>query len=331
MQMKFFGNRLGFDVAYYDKKSTKQIFALDLDPSTGYTSQTTNLGEISNKGIELLVEGTPVRTKDFSWDILVNYAKNENELVSLPEELGDKISIGGLSTIGFVAIVGQPIGLYEATVPQKTESGQIIVNPATGRPLAATEKAIIPKADYDYTMGITNSFSYKNVTLSADLDIRQGGIMFSRTADLNYFVGNIVQTTYNSRRTFIIPNSVIEDPDNEGSYIENTTPISKEDMDDYFANGADKLDESFLIPRSFVKLRRVALTYNFPNELLNKTPFKAASLTAYGNNLFLWTPAENNLIDPEVTTFGNDLRGKFGEFTANPSTRSWGVNLKLNF
>jgi len=330
MQMKFFGNRFGFDIAYYDKTSDNQIFGLALAPSTGYTNQTTNLGEINNKGIELLIEGTPIRSKDFSWDILFNYAKNENKLVSLPEELGNKIAIGGLSTIGFVAVVGQPLGLYEGTVPQRTASGQIVVNPDTGRPLTATEKEIIGSADYDYTMGITNSFRYKDFSLSADLDIRQGGVMFSRTADINYFTGNIVQTTYNSRRTFIIPNSVIENPDGDG-YITNTTPISKEDMDDYFADGADLLDESFLISRSFVKLRRVALTYNLPKKYTTKTPFAGISLTAYGNNLALWTPAENNLIDPEVSTFGNDLQGKFGEFTANPSTRSWGLNLKLNF
>ncbi len=330
MEVKLFGNRLGFDIAYYDKTSDNQIFGLDLAPSTGYTNQTTNLGEINNKGIELLVEGTPIRTRDFSWNILFNYAKNKNKLVSLPEELGDKIPIGGLSTIGFVAVVGQPIGLYEGTVPQRTPDGRIVVNPTTGRPLTATEKEIIGSSDYDYTMGITNSFSYKDFTLSADLDIRQGGVMFSRTADINYFTGNIVQTTYNSRRTFIIPNSVIENPDGEG-YITNTTPISKEDMDDYFADGADLLDETFLISRSFVKLRRVALTYDLPRKYTEKTPFTGISLTAYGNNLALWTPAENNLIDPEVSTFGNDLEGKFGEFTANPSTRSWGFNLKLNF
>jgi TonB-linked SusC/RagA family outer membrane protein len=331
MQMKFFGNRLGFDIAYYNKTSDNQIFGLALAPSTGYTNQTTNLGEINNKGLEFLLEGTPIQSRDFSWDILLNYSQNENELVSLPEELGDKIPIGGLSTVGFVAIVGEPIGLYEGTVPQRTESGQIIVNPGTGRPLTATEKQIMGSADYDYTMGITNSFSYKDFTLTADLDIRQGGVMFSRTADINYFTGNIVQTTYNDRHTFIIPNSVIEDPDNEGSYVENTTPISKEDFDDYFSDGGSLLDESWLVSRSFVKLRRVALTYNLPNSILNKTPFEGISLTAYGNNLALWTPAENNLIDPEVTTFGNDLEGKFGEFTANPSTRSWGLNLKLNF
>ena len=331
LQVKLFGNRLGVDFAYYDKTSDNQIFNLTLAPSTGYTRQTTNLGEISNKGIELLVEGTPLRTRDFSWDIAVNYSKNENELVSLPEELGDKINIGGLSTVGFVAVVGQSIGLYETTVPERTASGQVIVNSSTGRPIPAAEKEIIPQADPDWTAGITNSFNYKNFTLTADLDIREGGIMFSRTKDINYFTGNITQTTYNDRHTFIIPNSVIEDPNNEGQYIENTTPISKEDMDDYFADGADLLDESFLVDRSFVKLRRVALTYKLPKNWLNNTPIKGASLTAYGNNLYIWTPKENNVIDPETSTFGNDLRGKFGEFTANPTTRSWGLNLKLNF
>ncbi|WP_430935143.1 SusC/RagA family TonB-linked outer membrane protein [Saccharicrinis sp. 156] len=333
LEMKFFNNRFGFDVAYYDKTSEDQIYSLGLAPSTGYTSQTTNLGEISNKGIELLVEGTPVETKDFSWYLAVNYSKNENELVSLPDELGKKISIGGLSTVGFVAQVGSPIGLYDVTVPKYNDEGQIIVNSGTGRPIAADEKKVIEGADYDFTMGITNTFSYKNVSLSMDLDIREGGLMYSRTADINYFTGNAIQTTYNDRHTFIVPNSVNEIDNGDGtySYVENTTPISKEDMDDYFADGADKLDETWLVDRSFVKLKRVALTYDMPKKWFETLPITGATLTAYGNNLLLYTPKENTFIDPETTTFGNDLVGKFGEFTANPTTRSWGFNLKLNF
>lgn len=332
LEMKFFKNRFGFDVAYYDKTSEDQIYSLGLEPSTGYTSQTTNLGEISNKGIELLVEGTPIKTQDFSWHIAVNYSKNENELVSLPEELGKKISIGGLSTVGFVAQVGQPIGLYEVTVPKYSPDGKIIVNPGTGRPVAASEKEIIEKADYDFTMGVTNTFTYKNLSLSFDLDIREGGLMYSRTADINYFTGNAIQTTYNDRHTFIVPNSVNEVvKDGNTTYPENTTPISKEDFDDYFSDGGVDLDRTWLIDRSFVKLKRVALTYDLPRGWFTSLPISGATLTAYGNNLLLYTPKENTFIDPEITTFGNDLRGKFGEFTANPSTRSWGFNLKLNF
>lgn len=329
LEMSFFQNRFGFELSYYDKVSNHQIYPLGLAPSTGYTSQTTNLGEISNKGIEALINITPVKTSDFQWDMTINYSKNNNKLVSLPEELGEKIGIGGTSAIGFVAVVGQPIGLFELTVPQKTESGQIIVNPSSGRPVANNEKAIISKADHDYSIGIGNTLKYKNLAVSFDFDVRQGGLMYSRTADINYFVGNIPQTTYNNRNTFIIPNSVVDNGD--GTYSENTTPISKEDMDDYWADGGSLLDESFLLPKSFVKLKRLSITYNLPQKWFHNLPIEGAALTAFGNNLLLWTPADNNLIDPEVTTFGNELAGKYGEFTANPSTRSLGVNLKLNF
>ncbi len=331
-QFKFFNNRLGIDFAYYDRTSNNQIYNLGLAPSTGYTSQTTNLGEISNKGFEILLDGTPIKTNTFSWKIGVNYSENKNELVSLPKELGDKISIGGTSAIGFVAKVGKPIGLYELPVASYTEDNKIIVNEETGRPIPSSEKMIIEKADFDFTMGINNVFTYKNLSLSFDIDIRNGGLMYSRTADINYFVGNAIQTTYNDRNIFIIPNSVNEVEENgKISYKENITPIALKDLDDYFADGGDKLDEAFLIPRSFVKLKRASLSYTLPKKWLASLPISNAVFTVYGNNLLLFTPARNSFIDPEVTSFGNDLRGKYGEYTANPSTRSLGFNLKLNF
>lgn len=334
VDLKLFQNRLGIDVAYYDRTSNEQIFALALAPSTGYTTQTTNLGEISNKGIELLLKLTPIRTGNFSWDILTNFSTNKNELVSLPEELGGKVNIGGLNSVGYVAQVGKPIGLFEVTVPELTSDGKIVVVKETGRPAAAAEKEIIEKSDYDYMLGVTNSLSYNGLVLTFDIDIRQGGLMYSRTKDINYFTGNSAETTYNSRHTFIVPNSVVEVTDDDGNvtgYEENTTPISQADMDDYFADGAELLDRAWLIDRSFVKLRRLALSYSLPGTIISKTPFKGVTVTAYGNNLLLFTPEDNSFIDPEVTTFGNDIERGFGEFSANPSTRSWGLNLKLNF
>lgn len=339
-RMDFFTGRLGFDITYYNSVSNEQIFELGLDPATGYTAQTTNLGEISNKGIELMFNVVPVQVGDFKWDVRLNYTKNKGELVSLPEELGDKVSIGGLSSVGFVLQVGQPLGLFEVTVPQTTAEGNIVVG-NDGQPVAAAEKAVIPKADFDYTMGIVNTFTYKGLNFSFDFDIRQGGMMFSRTKDINLFTGNLKETLYNNRDPFVIPNSVqaVEDLDGlmdaDGSsiedYIENTTPIDDAGIVSYFSNGREDLDRALLLPRSYVKLKRVTIGYTLPEKWVSNTPLKQVTVSAYGNNLLLWTPEENYLIDPESSTFGNDLNGRFGEFSSNPPTRNYGVNLKLVF
>jgi TonB-linked SusC/RagA family outer membrane protein len=333
LNLKFFNNRIGFDVAYYDRYTDNQINEVYLDPSTGYTHHTANVGKVTNKGIELLLESVPIKTSNFEWYLSANYSSNKNKLESLSGNLEEKIPLGGLNTVGYVAVVDKPIGVFELSVPQYTADGKNVVNVITGLPVAQSEKAIVGDSDYDFMLGITNTIKYKRLSLSADIDIRDGGLMYSHTAYLGYFTGNVVQTTYNNRNTFIIPNSVNEIMNDDGSvsYVENTTPVSKEDIDDYFQYGADQLDRAFLIPKSFVKLRRVSITYQLPNKWFKSLPVASAQLTGYGNNLLLYTPKENNFIDPELTTFGNDVRGKFGELIANPTARSWGVNLKLNF
>jgi TonB-linked SusC/RagA family outer membrane protein len=332
---ELFKGRLSIDGAFYQKSSTKQIFTLDMDPATGYTAQTTNIGEIQNKGIELLVQGTPVEIGDFSWDISVNYSKNQNELVSLPEALGG--DEGELDLYGFgtssasthlVAQVGKPIGLFKVTVPERDDEGNVVVNPSTGLPVAA-DPEVVGDANYDYMVGIGNNFSYKGFRLSFDFDIRQGGLMYSRTKDILAFTGNSVQTTYNDRKPFIVPNSV-NDAGN-GEYVENTTPVHPADFYSYFGDGADELNANFLIDRSFVKLRNLSLAYSLPKNILGDGFFKGLTVTVYGNNLFIWTPEDNTFIDPEVSTFGNDLQGLFGEFSANPSTRKLGASIQFKF
>jgi len=341
LRMDFLQRRVGFDVALYDSKSEQQIYNLGLDYSTGYTSQTTNLGLIQNKGIELSVYGSPIRTSDFNWEVIVNYTKNNEKLVSLPKQLGDKVDLGGTTTISFVAQVGQPMGLFELTVPQKTADGKIVVNAGTGQPVAAAEKAIIPKAAFDYMVGISNIFSYKGLTLAFDFDIRKGGLIYSRTKDISLFTGNLKETTYNNRDPFVVLNSVnaIDDLDGvmdaDGSatedFVPNSTPIADDGLVTYWMNGYDKLDEAMLLPRDFVKLKRLSLGYTFNFNWMNTIGMENLTVSVFGNNLLLWTPEENYLIDPESSTFGNDLESKYGEFSVNPPTRSVGVNLNIVF
>ena len=120
LNMAFFNNRLSFDAAYYNRNSDKQIMSLSMDPATGYGSQNINLGKISNKGVELLVSGTPIQTRDFSWDVTVNFTKNWSKVVSLPEELGGETVIYGLNgSTSMYAIVGQPLGVFKAEAVER--------------------------------------------------------------------------------------------------------------------------------------------------------------------------------------------------------------------
>ena len=331
----FFNGRISLDASYYNRNSDKQIFSLNMDPATGYTAQNMNLGKIQNKGVELLLSVQPIKTKDITWEITANYTKNKSKVISLPEELGGKSMIYGFTGgTAMWAIVGEPVGVFKAEVPAKDPNGNTIVDASTGIPVPADEYAEIGDMNYKYEMGLGTSVRYKSVTLGVDFDIRQGGIMYSRTKDINTFTGNAIHTTYNDRNTFIVPNSVNKVTDSKGnvSYVENITPVAYDLITDFWGkySGFD-LGSSNLIDKSYVKLRSVILSWDLPNSWFAKTPLNGIKLSAYGNNLFVWTPADNTFIDPEMTSFGNDLSGKFGEYTANPTSRKYGFNLTVKF
>ncbi|MFC2100579.1 SusC/RagA family TonB-linked outer membrane protein [Bacteroidota bacterium] len=325
--MRFLKNRLGIDFTYYNRKTTDLIWRTAIPYSSGYTTQVLNLGEIQNKGIEVLLTGTTIKKKNFTWKTFLNYTQNDNTLVSLVEGL-DKVSLGGLNRITLVAIPGEELGLIEGNTAARDDQGRIIVD-NTGMPVVSEEKEVFGSTQYDYILGVGNDFTYRNLSLNVLFDIRSGGVMYSRTADITYFAGITPATIYNDRQPFIVPNSVMEDPANPGTYIENTTPITNDHLYTYWGNGGDLVDEAFMVDKSFVKLRELVLTYKIPGKLLNNTFIQEAYISLIGRNLFIWTPEDNVFIDPEVTTFGNDLEAQYGEFSATPTVRSYGFSIRV--
>lgn len=335
LNMAFFNNRVSFDAAYYNRNSDKQIMSLNMDPATGYTSQNINLGKIGNKGVELLVSVTPIQTRDFKWDVTLNFTKNWSKVISLPEEFKGETSIYGLNGgTSMYAIEGMPLGVFKAEAAERDPNGRIVVNAQTGMPEVSDEFAVYGDMNSKYQMGVSTMLSYKGVSLSADFDIRKGGVMYSKTKNTMYFTGNAIQTAYNDRNPFVIPNSVnkIEKSDGTVEYVENTTPITSSNICNYYYDPMGGIGGDLdLIDKSYVKLRSVVLSWDLPKKWLAKTPLQGVRVSAYGNNLFLWTPSSNTFIDPETTSFGNDLKGNYGEFSSNPSSRNFGVNLNVKF
>ena len=154
--------------------------------------------------------------------------------------------------------------------------------------------------------------------------------MYSYTQRLTQFVGNSTNTLYNDRQPFVIPNSVIQNAD--GSFSENVIPIAVGDVVDYWNPQSNApIEREHLFSKTFLKLREVSLGYTLPSDMISKTPFAGVNISLVGRNLFLKTPKENNIIDPETTTFGNDLSGEFGEFAGGPTVRSMGATLRVTF
>lgn len=330
----FFNNRVNLDFEYYNKSSDKQIFTLPSDAASGYTYQVMNLGKIRNRGIELLLTVKPVVTKDFEWSTAFNWTINRSKVISLPESLGGTATIEGITgSPSLTATVGKPLGTFLSEVPETDPEGHIVVNPNTGLPVAKSTEEIVGDMNNKYTLGINTTLKYKAFTLNFVFDFREGGLMYTRTKNINYFTGNAIQTTYNDRHTFIVPNSVnkITADDGTVSYVENITPIAQKDIDDYYNAGGDKMGRAWLIDKSYIKLRTLSLSWDMPKAWLTKTFLTGVKLSVFGTNLLCWTPDDNSFIDPEVTSFGNDLEGNYGEFTANPSSRNFGFNVQVKF
>lgn len=152
---------------------------------------------------------------------------------------------------------------------------------------------------------------------------------------MNYFVGNADRTLYNDRKTYIIPNSVNEITDDEGNvtYVENATPIASSDISTYWSSGdnTQTVSRNTVLDKTFLKMRDLTLSYNLPQSFAAKLKASNITLTAYGRNLFVWVPASNSFIDPETSTYNNDLDGELGEFAGGPTTRSYGLSLKASF
>ena len=329
--VRLFRNRLGFDVAYYNRVTTDQIINVEKDPTSGFTSQTVNIGEIQNKGIELMVNATPVKKSKFRWDINYNFNKNNNEVLALNQDAasGNSIVLNTAYGIELRAEVGQPLGTIYAPSAQLDPDGNIVVNPANGLPQQADDKKLMGTVNPDFQMGLGNTLSYGDFALSFDVDYRKGGVFWSYTARLNYFVGNAWNTQYNDREPYIIPNSVVENAD--GTFSENTTEIDRSNIFTYWGGSSvPAREENHVLDKTFFKLRNVSLTYNLPTKLTDRLNMNRASLTVFGRNLVLWTPEENHFVDPEGSTFGVGLAGKIGEFSNSPTNAVYGVTLKLS-
>jgi TonB-linked SusC/RagA family outer membrane protein len=335
--LRFFDNRLSLDNAYYHKSTTNLIWPAPVPYSSGYSRQMQNLGKITNQGIESRTNIVMIRKKSFQWEITLNFTRNFNKLNYLNNQLEEAelnaLRVDGGQQISWLAIPGMPIGVFKARAPKYTSDGKMVVD-NQGLPVADDELHIYGNSQHKYFGGLGNSFRYKNISLSFQIDFRKGGIMYSRTKDITLWAGTVPQTLYNDRKPFIIPNSVVEtgeDASGDPIYIENTKPVSSTTLLSYWGAGGMEFDGGSLLDRSFIKLREVVLSYSLPKRFSERIKMSNMELSVAGKNLLLYTPKGQTFIDPESTTFGNDLLADFGEYGAQPSTRSVTFSLRIGF
>jgi len=325
LEFGLFKNRITFEGTFYSNQSKDQIITVPIAATSGYTTQTLNAGLITNKGIEILLRGTPVRNKNFSWDVTGTFTRNRNKVVELfpgTEQLG----LGGFTGGAMVAQVGQPYGSFFGSSFLRSPDGNIVVDATTGYPIIDPQAKIHGNVQPDFLAGLNNSFSYKNFSLSFLLDARKGGVFYSRTRSLQEFVGTDPRTLYNDRTPFVVPGSVILDAN--GKYIPNTTPV--QNAENYWTSFSAGTAMEHLIDASFIKLREVSFAFRLPASLFKNKAIKGITVGLSGRNLWLWTPKENTYSDPETSSFGTgNVQGY--EYGTIPSLRNYGANIRITF
>jgi len=325
---KFFGNRVGIDAAYYLKSTKDQIISSNVGPETKFTTFTRNVGQVDNKGIEIRLSLVPVRIRSFEWEVVTTFSQNRSKVVKLWDDVKE-YRITGAYDVDFVAIVGQPLGVFKVPQAATTSDGKVIVNSAGIPTIDPVNKKIVGSREPDFVLGLSNRFSFKGISLSTVFDYRHGGKFYCYTSQLMAFTGVSPLTVYNERQPFLIPNSVKKVGND---YLENDIPILGTAYYNYYTSNRNPMQyDNFVLDKTFLKMRELSLSYTFPHAIINKTPFKALELSIVGRNLLTWTPSSNNFVDPEATNFGNDLLSDFGEFAAGPTSRYFGGNIKITF
>jgi len=342
--LRFFMNRIGVDFTYYNETTYDQIVFAEVSKSSGFTKIITNGGEISNKGVEIQLSASPVKSSNINWNVIFNFAKNNNTVVSLAEGL-NQLTITNESQIDIVAIPGRPYGEIIGTRYKryyKTDvSGNIIDDPNNGRPLVDADglyindgRGVIGNITPDFSGGFTNNVSYKNLSLSFSVGFSVGGDMFSKTNKYGLDNGQFEETLEGRESWY---NSTQEEKDQglvgyvaDGVLADGTENTRGIDPQVYFHQrkwgGIAELD---VYDASYVKLRDVTLNYNFPSKWFDNNILQGGSFAVVGRNLWLIYSGVPN-IDPE-SSFTSNNNGLGQEYAAMPTTRSVGFNLKLTF
>lgn len=317
---KFFQNRLRFAATYYDQQSEDLLVPIQVSAATGYTSIWDNVADMSNKGIEIQLGATVLETEDFSFDIDLNWAKNENEVTSLGEL--DSYLLGGQWGLNLEARPGLPYGLLVGRDFERDPSGQVIYE--NGLPVIDQDYKVLGDIAPDWTGGANFSIRYKNFDFSTLIDAKIGGDVHSMTYAWGRYAGTLEETLI-GRETGVVGNGVMSD--GNGGFVANNVVVPANVFNQ--ATYSNSVESSAIFDASYVKLRQMTIGYSLPKSLLKNTPIEALKFSIVGRNLaILYKKAPH--IDPE-TGFSSANGNQGQEFGQYPSARNIGFNINLKF
>lgn len=339
-EMTMLQKRLHFDLSLYKTNTTNQIMPVSTSYATGYSTKYVNAGEVENKGIEIVVGGTPYINKDFRWDINVNYAKNINKVVSLEGDI-QNLQIAALQGgVTINARVGEPYGTIQGTDYVYTD-GQKTVGSNGYYLRSSTSDKIIGNINPKWNAGVSNKFSYKDWSASFLLDYQRGGSIFS--LDLWYGMGTGLyeETVGNNDLGNPVRDPVAKNDDGsyastsgglllDGVYADGTPNVTRVEGGDYRVWGWSRNPNSaFVYDASYLKLRELVVSYSLPQSVMAKAGWiQGATFSLVGSNLWI---ISKNLphADPEASQSSGNVQG--WQSGVMPSTRNVGVSVNLQF
>ncbi|QHT69301.1 SusC/RagA family TonB-linked outer membrane protein [Rhodocytophaga rosea] len=322
--IRLFNDRVSLDATYYDSRSVDQILQINISGASGSLARFVNAGEIRNRGVELLLNVTPLKLSNgFKWDVTFNFARNKNEVVSLPAGISE-YNIGSYWSLLVQARPGQPFGVLYGYGYQRDPNGNIIH--LNGLPQRDPALKVLGNYTPDWVGGINNSFSFKGINLGFLIDIKKGGDLYSMTSTWGRYAG-VLEETVKGREGGIVGDGVknigiADSPE----YVPNDVAVTAENYNK--AAFDNNLAEGSVFDASFVKLREVKLGYTIPNKLFGRVPFRDVSLSVVGRNLWLISTNVPH-VDPETAFSNSNVQGL--EFGQLPSARSVGFNVNFKF
>ncbi|MGB3780756.1 MAG: SusC/RagA family TonB-linked outer membrane protein [Tunicatimonas sp.] len=328
VETSFLDSRVGIDATYYQTNSVDQLFAQNVPLASGVSQRFVNGANIRNRGVELVLSARPVQTTNFDWNVVVNYSHNRGKVMELAEGL-ETLSFGDNFITRFELNVGDEWGNIYSRGFERDEQGRALADD-NGLPINTDGKDVLV-ANYnpDWLAGINNTFTYKNVSVSFLIDMRQGGEVVSLSDAIMSADGVLDKTLAGRDGSLVFGQTVfpeLEVVQSDGS--PNTTAISAEDFWGSLGGENAANGEAFVHDASNIRLREVNVGYRLPATLLSKTPFARASLSLVGRNLFFFQNSAP--FDPEVIVGLDDDADGFESFSL-PTSRSIGFNLKLGF
>jgi hypothetical protein len=321
VEVGLFDNRLTLDATYYSRRTDDQIINLQISNTTGFNAKAINAGRVTNKGVEALLTAIPIRTaRGFTWTSTVNFTTNRNKVVTLAPGLSTVV-LGTSWSVNVEAREGEQYGaIVGAPFLRDSATGQLLLS-ARGTPLPDNaNRRVLGNFNPDWLGGWNNEFRYKGATLSALVDVRKGGDVFSVTNMFGTYAG-VLSSTVNGRENDWNDPGILVPGLARATGQPNTVRASAE----RYYQSLYGIHEAFVYDAGFVKLREVRLGYDLPRSLLGRARVRSANVAFVGRNLLMRTNVPN--IDPESALSTGNVQGL--EFATLPTARSIGFNITV--